>query len=175
MNPVSLQYPRNRDVHVLFKGDAYPVAVSDSLIASGWAGGQGVRWIDSTRDEFLVDRSDGLYGGFLLWGSNEDADQYIGMVGSQQKYRVGTFCGGGWLIATRTFEKYTWTSRQGGPLVPITYQVGERLLFSNRGLFTNEDEWTLSGDPRGSNGFYIGCVVQTAGVVPDYITIQTSI
>jgi hypothetical protein len=176
MTPMQLQFPRTRDCYPLFKGDSYPVAISDSLLASGWQGGIGVMWADSAKDEFMVTLSDGLYGGFLLWGSNEDSDQLIGMVGAQQAHRYATFCAGGWLMATTAFERYTWQSRQAGPLVPITYQVGERLVFSLRGRWTNQDEWSLSGDPRGSNQYFVGCVVQVPSSDNNqYMTIQTSI
>lgn len=168
--------PRERDCYVLFKGDAYPVAVSQAMQVNGWQGGQGVQWSDSTRDEFQVTYSDGLYGGFLLWGSNESSDQYVSFTGVQPLYGFGVFCAGGWLIATRTVELYTWASRQTPPLVPLSYVVGERIRFSLRGWWTKEDEWAASGDPRGSNGYFIGSVVQAPSAENDYyITLQTSI
>lgn len=170
---------RTRDCVVLFKGDSYSVLVDDAMQAGGWQGGQAVRWVDSPRDEFLVSYSDGLYGGFMLWGSNESSDQYVSTFEQQPTYGYGTFCAGGWLMMTRTFERYTYASRTGGgPLVPITYTVGQRLLFSLRGYWTNEDEWTLSGDPRAPNGYYIGNVVQAPAPNAQgeyYMTIQTSI
>jgi len=169
-------FPRERDCYVLFKGDAYPVSVSQAMRTSGWQGGQGVQWADSALDEFLVTYSDGLYGGFLLWGSNEDSDQYASLTGNQPLYGFGVLCAGGWLIATRTFERYTYASRQLGPLVENSYVVGERLVFSLRGWFTREDEWTLSGDPRGSNGYFIASVVQAPSADNNhYLTLQTSI
>lgn len=169
-------FPRERDCYVLFKGDAYPVAVSSQMRSAGWQGGQGVQWIDSPRDEFLVTFSDGLYGGFMLWGSNEDSDQYASLTGAQPLYGFGVLCAGGWLISTRTFERYTWASRQLGPLVELTYTVGERVRFSLRGFWTKEDEWALSGDPRGSNGYFVGSVVQAPSADNNYyLTLQTSI
>lgn len=173
---MNLAFPRDRDCIVLFKGDAYPVSVSSSLRTVGWQGGQGVQWVDSPNDEFLVDFSTGLYGGFLLWGSKEVSDQFTASTGNQPQYGFGTFCAGGWVISTRTFERYTWSSRQGGPLVPNTYVVGERLCFSLRGLFTKEDEWTLAGDPRAPNDFFIGSVIQSPTSDNNfYLTLQTSI
>lgn len=169
-------FPRERDCYVLFKGDAYPVSISQAMKSQGWQGGQGVQWADSALDEFLVTFSDGLYGGFLLWGSNETPDILTGLTGNQPLYGFGTLCAGGWLIATRTFERYTWASRQVGPLVENTYVVGERVRFSLRGFWTKEDEWTLSGDPRGANGYFVGSVVQAPSADNDhYITLQTSI
>lgn len=125
----------------------------------------------------MVSYSTGLYGGFLLWGSNESSDQYIATVGNQQEYAFGTLCAGGWLIATIAFERYTYASRQGpGPLVEIPYAVGQRLVFSLRGFWTLEDEWALSGDPRGSNGYFIGNIVQAPNASNNhYLTLQTSI
>jgi hypothetical protein len=172
----NLNFPRERDCYVLFKGDAYPVAVSQAMRANGWQGGQGVQWINSPLDEFLVTYSDGLYGGFMLWGSNEDSDKYASLTGNQPLYGFGTLCAGGWIIATRTFERYTWASRQAGPLVELNYVVGERVRFSLRGFWTKEDEWALSVDPRGANGYFIGSVVQAPSADNNhYVILQTSI
>jgi len=133
-------------------------------------------WTDSPEDEFAVTYSDGIYGGFLLWGSNETADQYLGMSGNQIKEGYGIFCAGGWLLSTTTYEKYTWLSRQGGPLVPLVYSVGERLRWSNRGWWTKEDEWTLTADPRGANNFFTAYVVQVPRAENNYyMVLQTSI
>lgn len=166
---------RERDVVTLVKGSTSPVLVDSSMTANGWAGGQGVTWIDSTFDEFMVTYSDGTYGGFLLWGSNEDSDQFISSVGSQQKYQYGTLCTGTWVICVKTYEHYTYASRQAGPLVALTYTVGERLRFSLRGLFTKEDEWALSADPRAPNELFIGMVAQIPSAANKYyMTIQTS-
>lgn len=172
-----LEVPRNRDCVVLFKGDAYPCEVSDSLASTGWAGGQGVQWVDDPRDGFVVNASDGLYAGFLLKGSAEKADFGTSMDRNQQIYHFATLCAGGWLIMTSSFERFTWASRQAGPLVPITYRESDRLVFSNRGFWTNEDEWTLSGDPRAPNGYFIGFVAQAPVLVKDeyFMTIQVSI
>jgi len=171
-----LQYPRTRDVEVLFKGDSYSVSVDQAMATKGWRGGQFVRWVDSPRDEFLVTLSDGLYGGFMLWGSNEPSDQFTSMTGQQPLYGYGTLCAGGWLIATVSFEKYTYASRQVGPLVPIVYTAGVRLRISLNANVTPEDEWTLSGDPRAPNNFYIGSIIQAPSADNNnYLTLQTSI
>jgi hypothetical protein len=165
------EWPRTRDSYVLFKGDAFPVSVSAAMQAGGWQGGQGVKWIDSPRDEFLVDYSDGLYGGFMLDGSNESSDQYISINGTQPLYGFGVLCAGGWIISTRTYEAYTLASRLVPPLVPITYTVGERVMFSLRGWWTNEFENPIPGGP-----YYIGSVVQVPSIDNNYyITLQTSV
>lgn len=168
---------RTRDCVVFRKGDAYTVSVSDTMRSSGWLGGQGVRWIDSSKDEFLVDYSDGLYGGFCLWGSDESSDQLTAITFQQPAYGYVVFCAGGWLISTTTYEKYTYVSRTGGgPLVPIVYTAGVRLRFSLRGRWTPEDEWTLSLDPRKPNNFYVGTIVESPTALTNfYLTLQTSI
>lgn len=167
---------RTRDCVILYKGDAYPVTVDSAMVQGGWSGGQGVQWAGSTKDEFLVTYSDGYYAGFLLWGSDESSDRYTAMTRNQPAYRFATVGAGGWIIMTTSYEKYTWSSRQSGPLVPITYTASDRLVFSLRGYFTNEDEWTLSNDLRKPNNFYIAFVIQapTAGTGL-YMTVQTSI
>lgn len=168
---------RNRDCVTLYKGDAYPVEVNTDLALNGWMGGQGVQWVEDPMDRFIVGRSDGLYAGFLLKGSNELGDDYSAITRNQPLYRIATLCAGGWLIMTRAFERYTWASRiGGGPLVEISYQISDRLVFSNRGFWTKEDEWVLSGDPRAPNDYYIGFVAQIPTESNDYfMTIQTSI
>lgn len=169
---------RERDVIVHYKGDAYPVRVSDEMRTRGWAGGQGVQWVDDPAStEFVVTYSDGLYGGFLLWGSSESGDDFTTLQLQQPTYGYAVFCAGGWLISTSTYERYTYASRTGGgPLVPIPYQARTRLVLSLRGLWTPEDEWTLSGDPRGANGYFLGNVVQAPSVKnKQYLVVQTSI
>ena len=168
---------RTRDLVVLFKGDSYPVMIDDTMKANGWAGGQGVQWTDAPIDEFMVTYSGGIYGGFLLWGSNESSDQFTAITGQQVAYGYAILCAGGWLISTSIYERYTYASRHGlGPLVPNIYTVGERLVFSNRGLFTREDEWTASLDPRKPNTYYIANVVEVPSADNNwFITVQTSI
>jgi hypothetical protein len=167
---------RTRDCVVFFRGDSYAVTISDAMATNGWTGGQGAAWIDSSIDEFKVSYSDGLYGGFLLWGSNESSDQLVSFIQNQIDYKFAVLCLGGWLISTTTYEKYTWSSRQAGPLVPIVYQEGQRLRFSLRGFWTTEDEWTLSGDPRAPNNFFVGSVVQAPKDLNEfYLGIQTAI
>lgn len=99
------------------------------------------------------------------------------MTENQVVYAFATMGAGSWLISTGTYEKYTYASRTGpGPLVPLVYDASDRLLFLLNGLFTKEDEWTLSGDPRAPNTFYVGYVSQIAlPTWDDYLTIQTSL
>lgn len=170
--------PRSRECVTLFKGDAYFCEVSNSLVASGWHGGQGVKWHNDPQDGFFVTASDGYYAGFMLNGSDESGDDHTAQTRNQMYYKFGTLCAGGWVIMTTSFETYTWNSRHGiGPAnVPIVYSESDRLVFSNRGYWTNEDEWILSGDVRAPNNYYIGFVIQVPSVTNNqFMTIQTSI
>lgn len=168
------EIPRTRDVIVLVDDVAISAKLDDALLSAGWPGGQGVTWVDSPDDTFFVSFSDGTYGGFLLWGSDEDADQFISTVGGPVKYEHGVVAIGTWIISTSSYERFTLESRTLGPLVPNTYVVGDRVRFSLRGLFTPQDEWTISGDPRAPNNFFVGSIVQ----VPqpsnnEYLMVQT--
>ena len=164
---------RDRDCVVLCKGDTFTVNTSDSMVASGWSGGQGVEYATRGEDELLVQVSTGLYAGFALFGSDELPDRFTSMTQNQVQYRYVVVGAGGWVIMTTSFETYTYASRQSGPLVPITYTASDRLVFSLRGLWTKEDEFTLSGDPRAPNNYFIGFVVQVP--IQGYMTIQVSI
>lgn len=168
---------RTRDVITLVKGAANPAVVDSRMASLGWPGGQGVTWVNSPDDNFVVTFSDGTYGGFLLWGSDEAADQYNAFTKSQPTYQYAIVCTGTWIISTSTYEKYTYQSRTGGgPLVPNVYTVGARLTFSLRGFFTPQDEWTLSGDPRAPNNLFIGQIIQPPGPENDnYLMLQSSI
>lgn len=169
---------RSRDCVILVKGDAYPVTVSEEMARGGWQGGQGVQWgPSSTKDELVVTYSDGYYAGFMLWGSDESSDQFTAMTRNQPHYRFATVGAGGWHILTRSFERYTYASRvSGGPLVEIPYRASDRLVFSLRGYYTTEDEWTLSGDPRAPNNYYIAFVTQAPRPENNYfLGIQVSI
>jgi hypothetical protein len=167
---------RSRDCIILVKGDALTVSVDESLASSGWKGGQGVQWASSAKDEFSVKRSDGFYAGFALWGSDESSDQFTSISKNQPSYRFITIGMGGWLILTSTFERYTYASRQAGPLVPLVYTASDRLVFSLRGYLTSEDEWDLSGDPRGANSYYIAFVTQAPSAKTSfYLGVQISI
>jgi len=149
---------RTRDLIVLVKGASLTVSADAALVGGGWPGGQGAMWADSPKDEFLVTYGDGVRGaGFALWGSDEDADKFTGITEHQIAYGFITIGAGSWIILTSSFERFTLAS---GRTVPITYTEGDKLLWSLRGLFTNEDEWTVSADPRAPNEFYVGHVAQ---------------
>jgi hypothetical protein len=138
---------RARDCTVWVKDATFPVAVSSAMLAGGWPGGQGVQWVNSLSDTFTVTYSSGLFGGFLIWGSSESADRYTAMTGQQLTYGYAVMVAGRGLMSTSSYEQYTYASRLHGPLVPLVYGASNPLYFSLRGLFTIEDELTLSGSP----------------------------
>lgn len=163
---------RTRDLVIFKKGDAYAVTVSPAMAATTWLGGQGVQWFDAGRDEMAVDFTDGRGQAFMLWGSDESSDRFTAMTRQQPTYQYGVIGFGGWVLSTLAYEQFTWASRQVGPLVPITYSPQDELLFSLRGRWTNEDEWTLSGDPRAPNTNYMAVTVQPPASAGGYLTIQ---
>lgn len=166
---------RSRDCVIFFKGDTQTVAVSQAMVDGGWPGGQGVQWVDSTADERVVTYSSGLYGGFLVWGSDETGDRFTAQTRSQPQYRYATMLSGGCLITTTSYEKYTYVSRTGGgPLVPLVYNIQDILYLSSRGLWTKEDELTLSGSPF-APAFFTGFVSQVPKALNGFFMgIQTS-
>jgi hypothetical protein len=171
-----MEFPRTRDCIVTVKGDTIPVVVGESLVSSGWVGGQGVSWASGSKDELTVGPTDGDACGFLWWGSDESSDQFTSMTRNQPYYRFGTLCFGGWQLQVRAYEQYTYASRQAGPLVSLVYSPSDRLRFSLRGYFTKEDEWAITGDPRGTNTFYVGYVSQVPSpMTAGYIGVQVSI
>lgn len=179
---MSAQVPeqfRTRDCVILRKGDTLTVNVTDRMVQGGWIGGQGTQYATRGLDEILVDYSDGLYAGFLLWGSDEISDRFTSMTQNQPSYGFAVIGAGGWIIMTKAYERYTYASRTGGgPLVPIVYNESDRLVFSLRGYYTKEDEWTLSGDPRAPNNYFIAFVIQSPRPqepFDSYITLQVSI
>ena len=173
---MTLPLERTRDCIIMVKGDAYGVTIDNAMAQAGWLGGQGVQWVTPTVDNPTVTLSDGLYSGFMLWGSSESSDQFTAMTNQFPHYHYGVHGAGGWHIQTVAFEKYTWASRQAGPLVAIVYTASDRLVFSLRGYWTKEDEWTLSGDPRAPNNYFIGFVTQAPSAVTQfYMGVQVSI
>ena len=155
-----MKFPRTRDCIAVVRDASVPALVDSAMADGGWVGGTGVTWVGSAADTFIVTYSDGTYGGFLLWGSDEEADQWVSYVGNQPTYKVSQVCLGSWVISTVAFERYTLASRLAPPLVENHYVVGRRLRFSLRGMWTPEDEWTVSGDPRGANTAFVGIVIQ---------------
>jgi len=171
---------RSRDCVIFVKGDAHTVAVDPTMLAGGWVGGQGVQWVSSSVDEPTVTYSSGLYGGFMIWGSNETADQYNAMTGQFLTYQYGVMMSGRAIISTVAYEQYTYGSRvahasnPANPLIPIVYKPADILYLSLRGFWTNQDELTLTGDPR-APAFFTGFVCQLPKAVNQYrLGVQTS-
>lgn len=141
---------RSRDLVGFVKGETQTVAVDNALASSGWPGGQGVRWTTATAsDERVVTYSDGRYGGILIWGSDEEGDRFTSTTRQQPHYRYATLWSGGCLVATSSYERYTYTSRVSGPLVPLTYAAQDTLYLSLRGLWTNENELDITASLLG--------------------------
>jgi len=168
---------RARDAVVFFYGDRQTVTVDSTMVNLGWPGGQGVQWVDAPAgvDDRVVSFSKGLYGGFLIWGSDEVGDKFTAMTRQQPYWRYATMFSGGCLISTTSYERYTYASRLiGPPYVPLVYAPNDILYLSLRGLWTKEDELTLSGDPL-APAFFVGFVSQVPKPVNSFfLGIQTS-
>lgn len=177
INFQGLDIVRGRDCVMFGKGDAHPVVVDDAMLQGGWAGGQGVMWVDSDLPEPVVTYSNGLYGGFMLWGSDESADQFtastrVTLVHPQSAVMMA----GNAVISTSSYERYTYASRVAGPLVPLVYQAGNPLYFSRRGLWTNEEEASQGVPLAFAPAFFTGFVVQTPSPSNQYyLGVQTSL
>lgn len=165
-----LDIVRSRDCIIFGKGDAYAVAVSPAMLAGGWAGGTGVQWVDAPDDSFMVTYSTGLYGGFLICGSDESADQYVSSTRNQIVYGEAVMMAGNAIISTSSYEKYTYASRiGGGPLVSLVYSPRDPLYFSLRGLWTKEKEFPPAN-------FFTGFVAQVPKPINQFfLGIQTSL
>jgi len=166
---------RGRDCTIFIKGDAHVVTIGPEMLANGWIGGQGAQWEDSDTDDRVVTYSLGLYGGFMIWGSDEMADQYTALTKNQLVYGTGVMMAGRALISTLAYEKFTYASRiGGGALVALQYRPHDILFLSLRGLWTKEDELTLSGNPL-APAFFTGFVCQVPKANNQFqLGIQTS-
>jgi hypothetical protein len=158
---------RSRDCILWSKGETFTPVIDQAMVASGWPGGQGVRWTNSGINEPIVTYSDGRWGGFLIWGSDESADQYTAMTRQQPTYQYALMVYGSPLISTSTYERYTYASRLVPPLVALVYTPEDRLYFSLRGLWTKEDELTLSASPF-APAIPTGVVAQTPKAVNEF-------
>lgn len=167
---------RSRDCIVFFKSASTTVAVSDAMARNGWPGGQGVMWTPPNQDVPTVTYSNGLYGGMLVWGSDENGDDYASITRSQPTYKFATLLVGGNLIATSTYERYTYASRAaGGPLVPLVYGINDLLYFSLRGYWSKENEADIIHAPY-APAFFCGFVAQLPKESnKHFLGIQTSI
>lgn len=144
------------------------------MVSLGWQGGIGVQWTTPIRGEPYVTITDGYACGFILFGSDEVPDKFTALTRQSLTYRYAEVCSGGWLVSTTAYEQYTYASRLTPFPLPLVYTASDRLTFSLRGLWTKEDEWTLSGDPRAPNQNYAGTLVQVPTTdTRNFMTIQT--
>ena len=173
-----LDIVRGRDCILFGKGDSHVVIVDEAMLKGGWPGGQGVTWVDSSLPEPVVSYSTGLYGGFMLWGSDESADQYTSSTRAQLVHPdSAVMMAGNAVLSTSSYEKYTYASRvSGGPLVPLVYRPKDPLYFSRRGLWTNENEASMAPALPFAPAFFTGFVISTPSPVNQYyLGIQTSL
>lgn len=163
------------DLVIETKGGTLPVRLDATLLRDGWRAGQAVIWTSGpSSEELFVTPSDGFACGILF--DSSEGDRLTSMSGNQPYYGSSVLCVGGWLVRTQTYEKYTYASRQSGPLVEIEYTPSSPLYFSLRGFWTLEDEWTLSGDPRAPNSNVYGYVVAPPSTWNlGYLSVQVSL
>ena len=139
-----------RDLVLLHKGDSITVKIDSTLVASGWEGGQFVRWYADGTGELNVRLANGVYCGFLPFGSDELADQFTALTDSDVTYLKAVMYFGGNVFYTRTYETETYQSRHGMvPYTPITYTASQSLYISENGKITNEDESDAAVNPGG--------------------------
>ena len=168
---------RGRDCVVFSKGDGYAMSVSSAMLAGGWVGGQGAQWDAYTDpDSPILTYSSGLFGGFMLWGSDEVGDQYTSMTQQPLYYGFGVLMAGRAIMSTVAYEHYTYASRlAGGPYVSLVYTPNAPLFMSLRGYWTIEDELSLSGNPS-APALSCGVVVQLPKLVNQFrLGIQTKL
>lgn len=176
----------SRQCAIFHKGDTMPIRISASLAASGWLGGQFVKWIDDGSGQPVVAMADGRYCGFMPFGSSEPSDQYTAMTNQNPLYKYVVMFFGGNYAATTTNERYTYTSRHGGgPLVPLVYNSQDFLYVSENGKLTNQDESNPLVNPGGlfPDGSPILvpflqfgiCAVPPSAATKDYLHMQTNV
>jgi hypothetical protein len=166
---------RGRDLVLFGKGDSHVVTVNAEMIEGGWAGGTGVTWVDSSHAEPVVGYSNGLFGGFMLYGSDESADQYKSDTRRQLAHpQSAVMMSGTAIISTSSYERYTYASRVSGSLEPLVYAARDPLYFSRRGLWTKEDESSQGSVLPFAPAFSCGVVMATPSAVNQYfLGIQT--
>jgi hypothetical protein len=147
------------DLVIEHKGDNMPVSAGPVLRASGWRGGQWVRYVPPTGvDEFEVEASDGnAAAGVLIfpseayepgreWGAvlNYTGQQVRTNQGSVAGASVVTMMNGGGRFFYLVYETIALTgagTRTGGP---ITYVLNEDLKISENGLLCNDSDVNLA-------------------------------
>lgn len=139
-----------RDLVFLYKGDNITVKTNPALTASGWDGGQFVRWYADGTGELTIALANGVFCGFLPFGSDEDSDQFTALTESDVTYKKAVLYFGGNIYYTRTYETETYKSRHAiDPYTPLVYTANQILYVSENGKLTNEDESDPAVNPGG--------------------------
>lgn len=137
-----------RDLVLMVKGDSMTVQVAQSLVDSGWDGGMFAKYTFPVGGFPTIEKADGRYCGFFIFGSNEQADQFTAMTQQNTTYSYVVLQFGGNVAYTRTFEEYGYLARHGlGPNVPLVYTPNQLLYISENGQVTNENESDLGVYP----------------------------
>ena len=130
-----------RDLVLMVKGDSFTVQIANGFDAEGWPGGQFVKYTTPVGGFPTVTKADGRYCGFMIFGSNEQADQFTSMTQQNVVYSYATLQFGGNVFYTRTYEEFGYLARNGlGPMVPLVYTPNQFLYISENGKITNENE-----------------------------------
>ena len=150
------------DLVIEHKGDNMPVSVGPLLRASGWRGGQWVRYVPPTGvDEFEVEISDGNEVAGVLIFPSESYDTLLGgnnagavlnFTGQQVRTNQGSVAGasvvtlmnGGGRFFYLVFETIALTgggTRTGGPII---YSLNEDLKISEQGFLCNDSDVNLA-------------------------------
>ena len=176
----------NRDLVILHKGDTVTTSVDADAIASGWSGGQFLRWVDAGTGQPVLTVANGRYCGFAAFGSNEAADQWTGLTKQNIVYGYVVLVFGGNFFYTRTFETYGYMARHGlGPATLLVYEPQMKLYVSENGKITPENESDQAtypahnfsdGSPIPDNDFvFFGiCAVPPSTASKNYMAVQTN-
>lgn len=138
----------NRDCAVLHKGIMWTPKLSANLIKRGWQGGEMARFVDDGSGEPVIDIGNGIFSGFMPFGSNESGDQWTAMTGQNVRYGYAVMYFGGNIYYTQVYETQTYKSRHG--LSATTYQTytpNQPLYCSENGRITGEDESNTAVNP----------------------------
>ena len=147
------------DVELMFPGDRFPVSVGPILRSTGWRGGIFVMFVTSTKEDFVVELSDGSnVAGFLLFQSEKYEPLQPGGsgVGSPANFLSHQFrnpVGGNNVITmisggTRSYFKVFETVALGGGGLrnggAASYTLNEPIKISENGLLCNDSDVNLN-------------------------------
>jgi hypothetical protein len=149
----------NMDVQVQYKGNSMPVYVDDTLSASGWRGGQWVKYISNTvgnvKNVRVVDASDGVsVAGFLVRGSDfhPQIQQPGGWDLRNSEYNYSSYKPTNTRVVTmifegsfifKVYEKFAFPNRDSG--TSLVYTWNTPVAVSDRGYLTTVADATASG------------------------------